>query len=61
MVNFKSFRGIVTQINDFPVGQNKDTEGCYKLLTVEDGAGGVVNFVVSPSTYFVNPGNSETW
>jgi len=54
MVNFKSFRGIVTQINDFPVGQNRDAEGCYKLLTVEDSAGGVVNFVVSPSTYFVN-------
>ncbi len=54
MVNFKSFRGLVTQINDFSVGQNGEGEGCYKLMTVEDGTGGIVNFVVSPSTYFVN-------
>ncbi len=54
MVNFISFRGIVTQMNDFTVGQNGEGEGCYKLMTVEDGTGGIVNFVVSPSTYFVN-------
>ncbi|MBK3496487.1 hypothetical protein JFL43_16805 [Viridibacillus sp. YIM B01967] len=55
MVNFKSFRGIVTQMNDFTIGQNAEGgEGCYKLMTVEDGTGGIVNFMVSPSTYFVN-------
>lgn len=54
MVNFKSFRGTVTQINDFMIGQNGQGEGCYKLMTVEDGNGGIVNFVVSPTTYFVN-------
>ncbi|HCX47750.1 MAG TPA: hypothetical protein DG757_01630 [Bacillus sp. (in: Bacteria)] len=54
MVNFKSFRGIITQISDFPVGQNGDRDGCYKMMSVEDGVGGVVNFVISPSTYFVN-------
>ncbi len=54
MVNFKSFRGVITQISDFPVGQNGDRDGCYKMMSVEDGVGGVVNFVISPSTYFVN-------
>ncbi|MGE7091837.1 hypothetical protein ACQKII_10375 [Lysinibacillus sp. NPDC048646] len=54
MVNFKSLRGIVTQLNDFAIGQNGEGEGCYKLMGVEDGTGGIVNFVVSPSTYFVN-------
>ncbi|MFJ8264031.1 hypothetical protein ACIQ4I_19150 [Rummeliibacillus sp. NPDC094406] len=54
MVNFKSFRGIVTQINDFMIGQNGEGEGCYTLMTVEDGIGGIVNFVISPTTYFVN-------
>lgn len=54
MVNFKSFRGVITQISDFPVGQNGDRDGCYKMMSVDDGVGGVVNFVISPSTYFVN-------
>ncbi|MCL1702292.1 hypothetical protein [Lysinibacillus sp. Bpr_S20] len=65
MVNFQSFRGVVTQIDDFPIGQNGDKEGCYKLMTVEDRTQGIVNFVVSPSTYFVNqeivnPGDQVT-
>ncbi|MFJ7733071.1 hypothetical protein ACIQXF_14370 [Lysinibacillus sp. NPDC097231] len=54
MVNFKFFRGMVTQIEDFTIGQNGEREGCYKLMTVGDSAGGIVNFVVSPSSYFVN-------
>jgi len=54
MVNFKSFRGVVTRIEDFSIGQNGEREGCYKLMTIEDGTGSIVNFVISPSTYFVN-------
>ena len=54
MVNFKSFRGVVTQIDDFSIGQNGEKEGCYKIMTVEDSTQGIVNFIVSPSTYFVN-------
>jgi len=65
MVQFKSFRGVVTQIDDFPIGQNGEKEGCYKLMTVEDSTQGIVNFVISPSTYFVNqeivaPGDQVT-
>lgn len=54
MVNFFSFQGIVTTISNFFTGQNGESEGCYKLITVENGSGSIVNFVVSPSTYFVD-------
>ncbi|MFC7686242.1 hypothetical protein [Ureibacillus sp. GCM10028918] len=53
MVNFQGFRGTVTQVQEFNIGQNGEGAGCYKLLTVEDTQGGIVNFVVSPTTYFV--------
>lgn len=53
MVNFKSFRGIVTQINDFLIWQNEGSEGCYKLMTVADDNSNIVNFIISPLTYFV--------
>jgi hypothetical protein len=52
MINFYSFRGTVTMISDYNIGQ--EGEGCYKLMTVEDGSGEIVNFVVSPTTYFVD-------
>ncbi|MDX5476792.1 MAG: hypothetical protein LPK00_14760 [Bacillaceae bacterium] len=54
MINFGAFRGRVTNIGDFIVSQNGESEGCYKIFTLEDGNGGIVNFVVSPSTYFVD-------
>lgn len=65
MVNFRSFRGTVTEVRDFVIGQNGEDAGCHKLMTVEDMQGGIVNFVVSPTTYFVyaeivNPGDLVT-
>jgi hypothetical protein len=54
MVRFNSFQSTITMISDFMTGQNGEGEGCYKLISVEDGAGGSVNFVVSPTTYFVD-------
>ena len=54
MVNFYSFHGTVTMISDFITSQNIEEQGCYKLMTVENGFGTVVNFVVSPATYFVD-------
>lgn len=54
MINFKSFHGTVTMISDFMVGQNGEGEGCYKLISVENESGSLVNFVVSPTTYFVD-------
>lgn len=53
MKYFGSFTGIVTMISDFWTG-NEQTSGCYKLMTILDGYGGIVNFVITPATYFVN-------
>lgn len=50
-MNVKSFHGIVTMIHDLMTGQNNKDEGCYKLMTVENNDGAIVNFVVAPSTY----------
>jgi len=54
MTNFYSFHGTVTEIRDFYTGQNGEKEGCNKFITVENGLGSIVNFVVSPTTYFVD-------
>ncbi len=54
MVNFKSFSGTVTMISDFMISQNGESEGCYQLISVEDELRALVNFVVSPTTYFVD-------
>ena len=53
MVNFQYFQGTVTMINDFPISSNDEGAGCYTLLSVDNGSGESVNFVVSPTTYFV--------
>ncbi|ARF17472.1 hypothetical protein [Sporosarcina ureae] len=52
-MNLQSFSGVVMVINDFYTGQNNDA-GCYLLMTVDNGQGNVVNFVVEPTTYFVH-------
>jgi hypothetical protein len=54
MINFKSFHGTVTMISDFMIGVNGEGEGCYRLISVDNGYGALVNFVVSPTTYFVD-------
>lgn len=53
MANFQAFDGVVTMIDDFSIGQNNEA-GCYKLFSVDDGHGVSVNFVVAPTTYFVD-------
>lgn len=54
MTNFHSFRGTVTRISDFYISQNGEGEGCYQLFSVVNEGGELVNFVVSPDTYFVD-------
>lgn len=54
MVHFQSFQGTITMISDFPISTNGEDEGCYKLLSVDNGMGASVNFVVAPTTYFVD-------
>ena len=54
MTNFYSFHGTVTGITDFITGQNDLREGCFKFFTLRNESGQIVNFVVSPSTYFID-------
>lgn len=53
-MSFQSFSGIITMISDFSVGQNNGSAGCYSLISVDNGYGNTANFVVSPTTYFVD-------
>lgn len=53
MINFMSFSGHVAAINDLASQENHNA-GCNKLMTVRDSSGSIVNFVVSPDTYFVD-------
>ncbi|HLO10776.1 MAG TPA: hypothetical protein VK190_00820 [Pseudoneobacillus sp.] len=54
MKNFASFQGTVTMISDFMITTNDEDGGCYKLMSVDNGFGSLVNFVVEPNTYFVD-------
>lgn len=53
MTTFGSFYGIITKIDDFSSG-TEESIGCYKLMTVQNRDESIVNFVISPSTYFVD-------
>jgi hypothetical protein len=53
MIHFGSFYGIITAINNFWSGSD-EISGCYKLMTIQNGEGSIVNFVVTPATYFVD-------
>lgn len=53
-MDFRSFSGKVIMINDFFVMQNDPDVGCFKLFTVDNGHGSIVNFVIEPTTYFVH-------
>ena len=54
MKRFQPFHGMITMINDFWIEENGEEAGCYKLMSVENGNGSLVNFVVTPTTYFVD-------
>ena len=54
MQKFQPFRGMITMINDFLIDESGEGSGCYKLMSVENGYGNSVNFVVQPDTYFVD-------
>ncbi|WHH57954.1 hypothetical protein [Petroclostridium sp. X23] len=53
MATFQSFYGVITKIDDFWTGSEAPT-GCYKLMSVQNKEGSIVNFVVTPNTYFVD-------
>ena len=54
MKNFQHFRGVITMINDFWIDESEKNTGCYNLMSVVNGYGDLVNFVVQPTTYFVD-------
>lgn len=53
VTNFQSFSGVITMISDFMTGINEET-GCNKLVSVDNGYGTLVNFVMTPDTYVVD-------
>ncbi|MEW9123121.1 MAG: hypothetical protein AB2421_10455 [Thermotaleaceae bacterium] len=53
MEYFGYFTGMLTMIRDFWT-EAQQPSGCYKLMSVVDRYGNMVNFVVSPTTYFVD-------
>ncbi len=52
MIHFSSYYGVVKDINDFWT-ENDEVSGCYKLMSIQNNDGSIVNFVISPFTYFV--------
>lgn len=51
MVNFFSFRGNVTEIHNLTYS-NGEMDGCVKMMSVRGANDSIVNFVVSPDSYF---------
>ena len=45
---------MITMIDDFWINASGEGAGCYKLMSVVNGYGNLINFVVSPTTYFVD-------
>ena len=52
-MEFGFFQGRLTQIRDL-LTEDPSTAGCLKMMTLVDGDGSIVNFVVTPDTYFVD-------
>ncbi|WP_055669860.1 hypothetical protein [Desnuesiella massiliensis] len=50
---FQSFHGTIIKIDDFWVSTSGPT-GCNKIMSVQIQDGSIVNFVVTPFTYFVD-------
>lgn len=54
MKKFSSIYGTVTMIQDYLVGSDEELNGCFKLMSLLRGDGSIVNFVISPTTYFLD-------
>jgi hypothetical protein len=51
---YGSFSGTVTMIQDYLISSDEELKGCFKLMSLLGGDGSIVNFVISPTTYFLN-------
>ena len=54
MKKFSSIYGTVTMIQDYSVGSDAELNGCFKLMSLLRADGSIVNFVISPTTYFLD-------
>lgn len=54
MKKYGSFSGTVTLIQDFSGGSDDELQGCFKLMSLLNDDGSIVNFVISPTTYFLD-------
>lgn len=54
MKKYGSFSGTVTMIQDYLVSSDEELKGCYKLMSLVGADGLIVNFVISPTTYFLD-------
>lgn len=52
MINFQSISGIIIAISDLLTVPEK--MGCYKIISIQKMDGEIVNFIISPETYFVD-------
>lgn len=50
---FSAIKGTIVRIEDFYLNE-KFQAGCYKLMSLESTDRGLINFVISPETYFVD-------
>ena len=57
-MQFGHFTGIITEISD--QWRYNGQPGCDKMMTVQDWNGNIVNFIVTPGTYFVDRETVET-
>lgn len=53
MTVISSYSGKIISIEDIRLDA-RDTFGCNKLFTIQDRDNNIINFVVTPSTYFIN-------
>lgn len=42
------------KVQDYLVGSDEELKGCFKLMSLLRGDGSIVNFVISPTTYFLD-------
>lgn len=54
MKKYGLFSGTVTTIQDYLIGSDEELNGCVKLMSISGADGSIVNFVISPTTYFLD-------
>lgn len=53
MIIFRAFTGILAAVDNFWT-ESAEQAGCSQLMSLRDENGDIVNFVVTPETYFVD-------